>query len=125
MRPVTRSNRHAVTLLGAIFSSHVAPHGNPRLLYRTTVPSATNSFVQTRAPLSELSKSLTEVQFKLSTLPVTELTHFGPTRLRSWPRDKLKEATIAGRDFVTFRNSGSVEETFGSTESLLVERRDS
>ena len=75
--------------------------------------------------LSEPPKGLTEIQLELSTLPVTELAYFGSTGLRSRPSHRLKEATIAGRDFVAFRNSGSVEKTLRSAESLLVERRNS
>ena len=73
--------------------------------------------------LSQSPKALTEIQFELITLPIPELLHFGSTGLRSWPSHRLKEGSIAGRDFFGFRNSGSTEESLGSPESLLVERR--
>ena len=75
--------------------------------------------------LPESPKALTEIQFELGTLPIPELRQFGLTGLRARPSHRLKEVPVTGDEFVASRNSSSIEETLGSSESLLVKRRNS
>jgi len=98
---------------------------SPAVILKDSYQAEVPRWIKANVLLSETPKCLTEVQFELGTLTVTELLHFGSTGLRSRPSHRLKEGAVACREFVAFRNSGSVEETLNRPESLLVKRRNS